>query len=253
MGKFVGFIGSIRGKVGNVVFAKGEDGITYGRAYQPQVTNPKTVGQTDQRAKMNLVGRMSQVTPKGLLVGLGFSNNRQRRSFFCKNLLLMAMVDRSAPDTVVAKVAPKDVIFSRGSEVINAEMSDITVTDASVSVKLKLNDASLAGKYGERVVVAVIDPEEKGGYSQVRYIDRVLEDTVVAQIEIAFLEAIAEDSLVCIYRLPFMLNEDGASAYSASLDNDGENITASLLSSGASYVRGWGNSVLEDARLFTQA
>lgn len=253
MGKFVGFVGSIRGKVGNVVFAKGEGGITYGRAYQPQVANPKTVGQTDQRAKMNLVGRMSQVTPKALLVGLGFSNNRQRRSFFCKNLLNVATVDRSAPDTVVAKIAPEDVIFSRGAEVISAAMSDITVTDASVSMKLKLDNASLAGKYGERVVVAVIDPEEKGGYSQVRFIDRVLEDTVIAQIEIAFLEAIAEDSLVCIYRLPFVLNEDGASTYSASLDNDGENITASLLSSGASYVRGWGNSVLEDARLFTQA
>ena len=118
---------------------------------------------------------------------------------------------------------------------------------------MKLDDAALAGKYGERVVVAVIDPEEKGGYSQVRYIERVLEDTVIAQIEIAFLESIAESSLVCIYRLPFVLNEDGASVYSTSLENDGENIVASLLSSGARYVRGWGNSVLEDSRLFTQA
>lgn len=253
MGKFVGFIGSIRGKVGNVVFAKGADGVTYGRAYQPQVANPKTMAQTDQRAKMNLVGRMSQVTPKGLLVGLGFANNRQRRSWFCKNLLNVATVDRSAPDSVVAKIDPEDVVFSRGAEVISASMSDITVTDALVSFKLKLNDESLSGKYGERVAVAIIDPIEKGGYSQVRYIERVLEDTVISNLEIAFLEAIEANSLVCIYRMPFVLNEDGAAVYSSSLDNDGENITAALLSSGANYVRGWGNSVLEDARLFTQA
>lgn len=253
MGKFVGFIGSIRGKVGNVVFAKGENGLTYGRAYQPQVANPKTIAQTDQRAKMNLVGRMSQVTPKALLVGLGLANNRQRRSWFCQNLLRVATVDRSSPESVVAQIAPENVIFSRGAEIIGAEMSDITVTDALVSCKLKLNDANLAGKYGERIVVAVIDPEEKGGYSQVRYIERVLEDTVIAQLEIAFLEAIAENSLVCIYRLPFVLNEDGASVYSASLSNDGENIVAALLSSGARYVRGWGNSVMEASRLFTQA
>ena len=131
MGKFVGFVGSIRGKVGNVVFTKGENGITYGRAYQPQVSNPKTMAQVDQRAKMNLVGRMSQVTPKALLVGLGFSNNRQRRSWFCKNLLNVAVVDRSAPDSVVAQIAPESVIFSRGAEVIGAAMSDIVVTDSS--------------------------------------------------------------------------------------------------------------------------
>ena len=62
MGKFVGFIGGIAGKVGNVVFSKGDDGKTYGRAYQPNVANPNTKAQRDQRAqylcKHNIVPRL---------------------------------------------------------------------------------------------------------------------------------------------------------------------------------------------------
>ena len=113
MGKFVGFIGSVSGKVGNVVFCKGAKGETYGRAYQPQVANPNTIGQVDQRAKMNLVGRMSQVTPSEVLIGLG-TTKRMRRSEFNKILLNAASVERSIGAPVIAKMAPADVIFSRG-------------------------------------------------------------------------------------------------------------------------------------------
>ena len=112
MGKFVGFIGTISGKVGTTVFSKGEKGLTYGRSYQPQVYNPKSVGQVDQRAKMNLVGRMSMVTPKSLLTGMTGVNNRQRRSAFTSGLLSVATIDRSVPGKVVAKIAPEDVTFS---------------------------------------------------------------------------------------------------------------------------------------------
>lgn len=253
MAKFVGFVGTIRGKVGTTVFTKGENGLSYGRSYQPQVYNPKTAGQVDQRAKMNLVGRMSQVTPKGLLVGMDGANNRQRRSMFNRIMLNAATVDRSDLSHIIAKVAPEDIVFSQGAETIAATAADPTVAAGSVSIALTLGDAALASKYGERIVVAVVDPSNKAGYSQVKYADKVLDDTTAATITINFPSPIEDQSLVCVYRLPFVLNEDGARYRSETLSNDGGDIIADLLSSRAAYVRDFGNSVLQSAMVFTQA
>lgn len=252
MGKFVGVIGTISGKVGNVVFVKGEKGISYGRTYQPVVANPKTIGQTDQRAKMNLVGRMSQVTPKALLVGMNGSNNRQRRSEFNSHLLNVATIDRSTPEKVIAKIAPEDVVFSQGAEVISASIATPTIAATSVSVALTLGDAAIAGRYGERIVVAVIDPSDKAGYSQIKFVEVTLDDTTATTATVNFGEPIADESLVCIYRLPFMLTEDGAKLKAETLANDGADITAQLLA-GGNYVRGWGNSVLAATQVFTNA
>lgn len=252
MGKFVGFIGTISGKVGTTVFQKGEKGISYGRSYQPVVSNPKTVGQTDQRAKMNLVGRMSQVTPKALLVGMNGENNRQRRSAFTSHLLNVATIDRTDPSSVIAKIAPEDVIFSQGDEVISASAATPVVTASAVSVVLTLGDAALAGRYGERIVVAVIDPSNKAGYSQVKYVDLTLDSTEATTVTINFGEPIVYESLVCVYRIPFVLTEDGAKLKSETLANNGTDITAQMLAS-SNYVRGFGNSVLAATQLFTQA
>lgn len=253
MGKFVGFIGTISGKVGTTVFQKGEKGISYGRAYQPVVSNPKTVLQTDQRAKMNLVGRLSQVTPKALLIGMDGANNRQRRSIFTSNLLKVATIDRSAGDEVVAMIAPEDIVFSQGSETINATMGSVTLEARSVSTTLTLSDATLASKYGERIVCAIIDPSNKAGYSQVRFVDVVLEDTTAKNVNIALGAPMVDETMVCVYRLPFILNDDGARLRSETLSNNGTNITARLLANGNQYIRGWGQSLMAATEVFTQA
>ena len=253
MGKFVGIIGTISGKVGNVVFVKGEKGTSYGRTYQPNVLNPQTVRQTDQRAKMNLVGRLSQVTPKILLIGLDGSNNRQRRSIFTSILLKVATVDRSAGNEVVAMIAPEDVVFSQGAEVISATMGSVSVTERSVSTSLTLGDATLASKYGERVVCAVIDPSNKAGYSLVKFIDVVLDDTTAKTVTFNFGSPLADQTMVCVYRLPFALNEDGMRLRSETLSNNGTDITARLLASGNQYTRGWGQSLLAATEVFTAA
>lgn len=253
MAKFVGFIGTISGKIGTTVFQKGEKGISYGRAYQPVVSNPKSSAQTDQRAKMNLVGRLSGVTPKSLIIGLGGVNNRQRRSIFTSILLKFATIDRTDPNSVVALIKPEDVVFSQGAETINASMGSITVAENSVSTTLTLGDTSLAGNYGERVVVAIIDPSNKGGYSQLKYVDVVLDSTAATNVAITIGAPIEVQSLVCVYRLPFVLNADGARLRSETLNNNGTDITARLLASGNQYTRGWGLSLLENTSVFTAA
>lgn len=252
MGKFVGFIGSVSGKVGNVVFCKGQDGVTYGRAYQPQVSNPKTVGQIDQRAKMNLVGRMSQVTPPEILLGLG-STNRMRRSMFNKILLNAATVERSIGAPVIAKLAPEAVVFSKGAQPFEAAVTTPGATSAdSATIGLTLSNADLANKYGERIVAAVIDPSDKAGYSLIKYTDVVFTDTTARSVEIRYGAPIADESLVCIYRIPYLLTDEGSALRAQSLSNDGSDIIAKVLTS-EKLVQDWGNSALAASQVFTQA
>ena len=253
MAKFVGFIGTIRGKVGTTVFTKGENGLSYGRAYQPQVFNPKSVGQVDRRAIMNLVGRMTAVTPKALLIGMTGSNNRQRRSAFNRILLNVATVDRSAPDSIIAKVAPENVVFSEGAEVLHATATAPVVTANSVSMSLTLADAAMAGAYGERVVLAIIDPSNKAGYSQVLYVDSMLDNTEAKAVTFALSQALANGSMVAIYRIPYVLTEDGVRYRSETLNNNGIDIIAKMLQSNAGYVRGFGRSVFASSSVFTAA
>lgn len=253
MAKFVGFVGTIRGKVGTTVFTKGEKGLTYGRSYQPQIYNPKTVGQVDQRAKMNLVGRMSQITPKGLLVGMNGVNNRQRRSRFNSVLLSAALIDRTDPANIMAKIEPGNIIFSQGAEIIAASAGTPSVTSRMVTVALTLSDAALAGSYGERIVVTVVDPSSKGGYSTVRYSDVVLDGVAATTVSVPFPSAIEGQSLVCVYRIPFVLNESGISYRTESIRNDGTDIIANMLANPAAYVRGFGSSVLLSSSVFTAA
>lgn len=253
MGKFVGFIGTISGKVGTTVFTKGEKGLSYGRSYQPQVYNPKSVGQTDQRAKMNLVGRMSQATPKALLVGMAGANARQRRSAFSSILLNSARVDHSVPGKVTAQMRPDGVVFSQGAEVLSASAAAPAVTATGATIAITLSDVSLAGRYGERVVAAIIDPSDKAGYSKVVYRDQLFDDNTPKTIILNFGTTIANGTMVCIYRLPFVLNDEGVATVYDTLSNDGTDITARVVESGSSLVRGWGNSVLEATEVFTNA
>ena len=253
MAKFVGIIGTIRGKVGTTVFSKGEKGLSYGRSYQPQVYNPKTVGQVDQRTKMNLVGRMSRVTPKSLLVGMSGENNRQRRSNFNRGLLNVAAIDRSNPRSIIAKVAPEEIVFSEGNEVLHAIASAPAITAKSVTINLTLADTSLAGTYGERVVVAVVKPEDKAGYSYVMYADTVLDGESAKVVSIALPQDLTDESMVAIWRIPYVLTREAARYRAQAMASDGVDIIADMLRSNANYVSGFGHSIFAAKSVFTQA
>lgn len=252
MGKCVGLNGTISGKIGTVVYSKGEKGVSYARSYQPVVYNPKTIGQTDQRAKMNLVGRVSQVTPYEVLLGMG-GNKRNRRSEFNKILLDAAIIDRSSPNTVIAKIGPESVVFSKGAQTLEANVSTAgSTTGTAATIGLTLVNGALAGKYGERIVVAVIDPNDKAGYSLIKYADVVFDDTTAKSVTINYGAPIADESMVCIYRLPYQLTEEGADMRTKTIANNGTDIIAKVLMSG-NLVRGWGESTLAAVQVFMQA
>lgn len=254
MARFTKLLGSARGRVGGLVFSKGENGENYVRSYQPQVLNPKTAAQKGQRAKMNLVGKMSQVTPALVLAGMSGVSNRARRSRFSSILLKATTLDTSDPSTIVAKIAPDSVVFSEGAGVISASVSTpMAVTASQVRIGLQLTDASLAGMYGEKLIVAIIDPSQKGGYSQIASVDVIFENTTARDITINIAGAMADNSLVCLYRAPFVLSSDGRQAINTStLYTDGSDMLAQLVSA-SSNIRMWCNSMLNSTLVFTQA
>lgn len=254
MARFTKLLGSARGRVGGLVFSKGDNGENYVRSYQPQVFNPKTAAQKEPRAKMNLVGRMSNVTPAVVIAGLVGANKRTRRSRFNSILLKAAIIDTSDPSAVVAKINPADVVFSEGAGVISASVSTpMSVTSRSVTIGLTLADAALAGMYGEKVIVAIIDPSQKGGYSQIVSTDVVFDNTTARTISLSMAAEIVDESLVCLYRAPFVLSDNGKMAIATStLYTDGSDMLARLVSVSAN-IRQWGNSLLSSSMVFTAA
>lgn len=250
MAKLVGIF-QFNGKLGETVGMKGADGKNYVRT-RVTPNNPKTILQSDQRAKVNLMGRMSQVTPFEVILGMG-STKRMRRSEFNKNLLNVATIDRSSNGTILAKIAPEDVIFSKGAQPIEATVSTpAETTDDKLTIGLTLADESLAGMYGERIVVAVIDPSDKAGYSLVKYADIVFDSTTAKSVVINYGDPIADESMVCVYRIPYLLTEAGAAMRYETIANNGTDIIAKVLLSN-NLVRDWGNSTLAATQVFTQA
>lgn len=251
MAVFTKMWGSARGRVGGVVFSKGDNGLVYGRSYQPTVSNPKTKGQTDQRTKMNLVGQLSSVTPKEVLIGLGNGSNRIRRSEFTRHLLGVANLTTTSTGTV-AKIAPGDVVFSKGAAMVSASSAAAPVLTASnVLIATQLNDTSLVGRYGERIVVTLIDPTNKAGYSAMVYGDIIYDNTSVKNLTLTFPKPIVADTMVCVYRLPFVLSQMGSAAYQEMV-NDGTDITAELVNT-PSMVKEWGDSINDTNMVFSQA
>ena len=161
MAKSVGMVGTLRGKAGNFVYAKGENGSTVVRAYQPQVTNPNTDAQILQRAKLNLAGRLSKITPKGVIVGMDGATNRQRRSRY------NSLIAKSADATVnggqgSASIKDAQLKFSEGIAMNWGYGTEITEGKTSatgistVNVSRKCNDEA-KGHYAEKIIAVVVD------------------------------------------------------------------------------------------------
>ena len=251
MGKISGLSGTLSGKIGSMVFSKGEDGVSYAKSYQPQVANPRTHAQLVQRAKMNLAGRISELVPNRILA-LGEASRRRNRSAFNKSLLGLITVDTSAPSTYQADIDPARIVFAKGAEVVHAGMSTPTIQSKNVNMTLTLQDAELADRYGERIVVMVTTTEEKGGIAGVAYADVLLTDTTNVQVQIELPFEIATGDMVTISRSPFVLSQEGANIVTTGVFNNTNDALASILTNPRN-VRGWGFTLPVMKSVFTQA
>lgn len=253
MGKLVGIAGTLRGKVGAMVFSKGRHGESIAKSYQPVVANPRTEAQLKQRSKMTLVGKMSSVVPDSAIQGLGKGSKKDRRSEFARRLLSVVSVDTSDFGVFAAMVDPSDIVFGIGSIPLKGSVSQqLSITSTSATIGVTGLDSVEANKYGEKVILVVVKPEDKGGLSFVMERNVIVEDGVETTVTFEFGEPLESQTMVAVYRVPFELSDEAASLVASDLANNGAEILSSLMSADGG-VKSWGKSVMSKMTVFSQA
>lgn len=103
------------------------------REYQPNVANPRTSLQKAQRAKVVLAGKLSQITPDAVIIGLA-ENKRDRRSEYTRNVIKNARVQEESGE-YTAVLLPGSLVFSNGQEAggVSAVIGDVTAEAVSVT------------------------------------------------------------------------------------------------------------------------
>lgn len=254
MAKNVGLIGSVSGKIGTVVFAV-LNGIQTSRAYQPKVSNPKSTGQSMQRARGNLAGRISSFVPKSAIMGLGV-NARLRRGEFLRNILKKATATYEQ-GSYVAKIQPADVLFSKGAVQLPVTLQSITAASHSVVVVLNGVAGTVIAPevYASRLVRLVAMVYEHNTTNLVEVSTKLAtmpDQGATSSTNIAIAHAGGYD--VFVYAIP-MSTEDGtaASVDTSVVGLDDNEIAASLSVNGNAVVFAYGQSVYMGDANFTQA
>lgn len=244
MAKTTNGLGQFSGKVGGVVYAV-QNGKQIVRSYQPVVSNPKTLAQRKQRAKANLIGRISQITPYQVLEGLG-ANRRERRSRFLRLGIRSAIVPESPanPNSITAKLEPVGFRFSEG-----AIMPTMTITAAvaeanSVSVTLgKMSGVADSDWAVAGALLVVVIMSADGVYEHVYY--RFVSSSEFSQISMAVqFFHISEGAYVAnVYLAPFRTTDASKLAVVTSqLESDANAFAATLSANPSALPLEWGNS-----------
>lgn len=249
MAKLVGLIGTGRGKLGNMVLYKGLKGETLARAYQPQVFNPKSEGQTEQRSKINLVGQISKLVGKNLIKPFGGSG-RTNRSEFNRELIKATNVDTL--NGYKAKISPADIKFSKGASIVQASASAATIAADSLSLSLTLYDEGSINRYGERIVAVVYSTAATEAMSQVAFADIVLTAATAQTAIVKFGAPLVSGNVVAYYRIPFVIADATLVSNYGEIYGTATEIAAAVTQNASSQLV-WGNTLFVDAVNFTQA
>lgn len=120
------------GRLGGYVLAV-SNGQQIIREYQPNVANPRTSLQKAQRAKVVLAGKLSQITPDAVIIGLAESK-RDRRSEYTRTIIKNARVQEESGE-YSAVLLPGDLVFSKGAEAggVSAVIGEVSAAAAVVT------------------------------------------------------------------------------------------------------------------------
>lgn len=163
-------LGQFSGRVGGVVYAV-QAGRQVVRAYQPVVSNPKSTAQSIQRAKGNLVGRISKITPWQILEGLG-DNKFNRRSRFLRLLLQKVTAGQSAgnPSQFNAKLNDTDFVFSEGAIVPAYTVQNVSAGNSAVSMSVaRVTGVSDTVAASQGLLVVCVTKQSSGQWEEVLY------------------------------------------------------------------------------------
>lgn len=241
MAKFQGFVGSGRGKAGNLVFSKGSKGETIARAYQPQVKNPRTDAQLLQRAKMNVVGQFSGLCSADLLKPLGMGSTLKNRSEFNRILLHAATAQLSEEGGATATFLPSEVKFSRGAAPILTALGEAVLTQNKLTVTItpSFPTGDIVGTYGERFVVGILDESSNASFDYVGYVDHIYVSDSQEQVEIT-LPDLTEGQTAILWRVPFYLSSAGTSLFGQGIHWSDTKVTARLATNETTLIDYWG-------------
>lgn len=236
MAKSSNGLGKFSGKLGGSVFVI-RNGQQIVREYNPRPSNPKSALQMIQRAKGNLTGRISAVTPKSAIFGLG-SNPSARRSRFLKLLLDEAQVTEVNGD-YKAKVPWQNILFSEGVVIspfvyssIVAGANSVTLTFTGVLPSIVTPEEYAA--YGARLIAMVYDLQS-GDLVEVatRLINKPNQNETT-QTQIALTHPLGFTA--ALYIVPMKTNDGSSMAVSTDMAMKDDNQVAALLSVNASAV-----------------
>lgn len=153
MAKSTMALGQYRGKMGGLVFRKGDRGQQVISAYQPIVKNPRTDGQMMVRAKFNLAVQVAKQVPPSFIYSLG-SSARLRRGALVSSIVKAATA-RKTNGTFVADVNGANVIISKGPSA--GGMSPVASYDAAQQgVSVQWSDISGQGGWVDTDKVSML-------------------------------------------------------------------------------------------------
>lgn len=245
MARLYGLNGIIRGRQGNNVYSV-QNGTQVLKVYQPAVSNPKTIGQREQRSKFALAGKMSAATPSAALVGMVGGNPRSRRAEFVSNIIRNA-ISSLGVNGIVASIDFGKILFSQGAIPVYSSIPSVTAVWTGVTgreqIRVQMGQMVLPSiapeGYGERYVIALFD----GISSNLEEIRTGIRSTT-SQVDLTFRVGERRDLRIAAYTLPFVPNA-AALGFNSSNLYDSEN-AVNLLGSesmGAATLA-FGNSVL---------
>lgn len=252
MARIYGLNGVLRGRQGNNVFSV-QNGTQVVKAYQPAVSNPRTLPQQLQRGKFALAGKMSSIVPSGAIIGLARGNKRDRRAQFVR-LLTDAATTTTTPSGQGVIITPSinyaDVRFSEGSLVRYSIMARPTTAWAGNSGYFSLSvtcngfsvnqpAANAPAGYGELCICCLFDAAT-GHLDACQYAIREQASTVFE-----FRTVQKYDCFVVVYVAPFA-PIDGVSSFGAAGYLAGGASAVSLEMVSETFLSGmrWGDSTM---------
>lgn len=246
-------LGQFSGRVGGLVYAV-QAGRQVVRAYQPIVSNPKSTAQSVQRAKGNLVGRISKITPWQILEGLG-DNKFNRRSRFLKLLLRNVTAGQAAGDPLQfnAKLNDVDFVFSEGALVPVYRVANVAAAIRSVTVQVARESGVAEDVYkSQGLLVVIVIKQSTGQWEELQY--RFISPNEIgdASVPFVFQHRTQGAYSVSVYIAPFG-TVDGTKlpTVSGDLTSTANSLDALLtVGTGASSVV-WGASSFEFSASFT--
>lgn len=244
----------MRGRVGSMVYSKGENGATYVRQYQPQVFNPRTDAQLTQRARMNLAGQISSLAGRAIVRAMSAGNNRKCRGLFVNRLLRNIDVVQSGGNFTAA-IDVSAMVFSRGGAQFFAEAGVPTLRETILDVPLHLTDALKVNRYGERIIAVSISPRT---VSQIDFIcsgEFLLDVTTEKTCSVNLPHPLVSAQKVYWFRCPFELSDSDMSVIAQRIAGAASNDEVNAIISSHVGTAGsiWGDSVYGGVLTFTQA